>query len=483
MDHRRSHVRPARRWPLLTIAFAAALAAVSAATLTTVARAQTQASPSNTSLPTISGNATVGQTLTASPGSWSGSTPISFAYQWLRCDSSGNGCSNIAGETGNNRLIVPSDAGHRLRVRVTATNSDGAVSATSNASDVIAPAGSGAPVNTKEPAISGSAVQGQTVTVSTGSWTGATPITYKYQWLRCDANAANCSDIAGETSANRTVTPDDVGRRLRARVTASNSAGSTSVLANATSVVTGSGGSGSGAPLNTAPPTISGTTTSGQTLVASNGSWTGAPTITFTYQWQRCDENANACSSIAGETKSNRLLTGDDVGHRMRILVTAKNGAGSATVQSGPTATVTAGSSGGGPLPDGAVKLPSGKYSIPVGSVSLPQQLVIDKVKFSPNPVRSRSGPITVRVHVLDTRGYVVRDAIVLVRSVPILTSTPPEQTTLNDGWATFQLLPKASFPLKRGFVQFFIRVRKPGENVLVGVGTRRLVQVRTARP
>src|SRR5256885_735892 len=44
--------------------------------------------PVNTSLPTVTGTAQVGQTLTASPGSWSGTQPISYAYQWRRCGAS-----------------------------------------------------------------------------------------------------------------------------------------------------------------------------------------------------------------------------------------------------------------------------------------------------------------------------------------------------------------------------------------------------------
>ena len=445
------------------------------------AHAQPQTAPANTALPTISGNATAGQILTAAPGTWSGTTPITYTYQWLKCDSAGNNCTSIPGETTNHRMVDSGDVGHRLRVRVKATNADGSTSATSAESAVIAASGSGAPVNTKEPSVSGSTVRGQTLTADRGSWSGASPITYKYQWLRCDTNAANCSAIAGETSSSRLLVADDVGHRLRVRVTASNSAGSASADSNGTAVITATGGSGP--PVNTALPAISGNPAQGQAIVSTDGTWTGAATITFTYQWLRCDANGDVCAPITGETKHNRTLTSDDIGHRLRIRVTAKNNAGSATVESNPTAVVTGPDTGTGPLPDGAVKLPSGKYSIPVTSVSLPTQLVIDRVKFAPNPVRSRTEPIAVRVHVVDTRGYVVRDALVFIRSVPAVTTTPPELPTAQDGWATFQIFAKPDFPLKRrGFVQFFARVRKSGDNVLVGVGSRRLVQVRTAR-
>ena len=93
------------------------------------------------------------------------------------------------------------------------------------------------------------------------------------------------------------------------------------------------------------------------------------------------------------------------------------------------------------------------------------------------------SGTLTTPVAITNTHSVgVVRDALVFVRTVPLVTTTPPEQPTLQDGWATFQVVPTASFPLKNGFhVQFFVRVRKPGDTVLVGVGSRRLVQVRTA--
>lgn len=115
--------------------------------------------------------------------------------------------------------------------------------------------------------------------------------------------------------------------------------------------------------------------------------------------------------------------------------------------------------------------------------MALPARLIIDSVQFTPNVVRTRSDMISLRVHVVDTRGYVVRDALVFGRSTPILTTNAPEARTGQDGWVTLQMFPRLDFPLKNGQnVQFFVRARKTGENLLAGISTRRLVQVTTAR-
>jgi hypothetical protein len=89
-------------------------------------------------LPTVSGTPQVGQSLTASAGSWSGTTPISYGYQWRRCDSAGASCAAISGSTGTAYTVTSSDSGFTLRVRVTATNSAGSATADSAATAAVA---------------------------------------------------------------------------------------------------------------------------------------------------------------------------------------------------------------------------------------------------------------------------------------------------------------------------------------------------------
>ena len=81
--------------------------------------------PVNSSLPTISGTAQQGHTLTASNGSWGGVTPITYTYQWQRCNSSGSSCGSISKATNQNYVASSGDVGRTIRVEVTATNADG----------------------------------------------------------------------------------------------------------------------------------------------------------------------------------------------------------------------------------------------------------------------------------------------------------------------------------------------------------------------
>ena len=117
--------------------------------------AATRAAPVNTAPPTISGTTTVGQTLTAHEGTWSNS-PTSYAYRWMRCNTSVGSCVNVSNGTLKTYTLVGADAGHTMRVAVTATNADGSATARSAPTAVVAAAGN-PPRNTARPTISGTA--------------------------------------------------------------------------------------------------------------------------------------------------------------------------------------------------------------------------------------------------------------------------------------------------------------------------------------
>jgi len=330
------------------------------------------------------------------------------------------------------------------------------------------------PRNTAAPTISGTPREGATLRASPGSWSGTQPISYAYQWIRCNAQLGNCTPLRHKTSRHYALRAADVGRRLIVSVMAKNAAGGRSAEASTETI-----GRRGTRPRNTALPAISGTPTAGQTLTSSRGSWTG-PSVSFAYQWLRCDAQGNGCGAIPGATGTTYALATADVAHTIRLAVRGWSAYGSATATSAPTAAVAPAAP---PGPAGQIELPNGLVSIPVTSVTGSERLIVDRASFSPSVVRSHA-PVSVTFRVVDTRGYVVRDALVYVRSTPLVTTTPPEQPTGQDGTVTLQLLPQPTFPLRRGHsVQFFVRARKAGENVLAGVSGRRLVQVRTAAP
>ncbi len=171
-------------------------------------------------------------------------------------------------------------------------------------------------------------------------------------------------------------------------------------------------------------------------------------------------------------------VTTSDVGRKLRFDVTARNSLGSRTAVSTESATVTE------PLPSGAIRLPSGEISIPAASVPSTARLVVSQVQFSPRPVRSDRNPITVRVRVTDSRRFVVRDAVVFVRTTPRVTSGGDRQATAVDGWLTYQLVPNGNFPQPRNGrnVQVFVKAYRTGDPALAGVAAYRLVQFRLAR-
>jgi hypothetical protein len=218
-----------------------------------------------------------------------------------------------------------------MRVVVTASNAIGSTPASSAASATVLPL---PPSNTVLPSVSGAAVEGQTLSVNNGTWSGS-PTSFSYQWEDCNTSGGGCSSVSGAASASYKLVAGDVGHTLRVVVTASNAGGSGEVTSAATAVVTAP----QSAPSNTVLPSVSGSAEEGQTLSASTGTWTESPT-SFSYQWEDCNTSGGSCSSISGANASSYKLVASDLGHTLRIVVTASNASGSTPATSTATSTV-----------------------------------------------------------------------------------------------------------------------------------------------
>jgi hypothetical protein len=227
-------------------------------------------------------------------------------------------------------------------------------------------------------------------------------------------------------------------------------------------------------PLNTAPPTISGTPQRGQTLAADPGNWSGTRPISFSYQWRRCDAVGGSCSSISGAVRKAYALASVDVGNTLRIRVKAQNSDGSSMATSVPTAVIKKTLT----LPPAQPVRCSGPAPLSVAGITSPEQLAIDGQQLTPQPVGGSTQRLTVRFHV-SCLGKSVEGALVYATAVPFHQfSVPPEQVTGPDGWAQLSLSRQAGYPATRQqqLLVFFVRARKPGETLLGGISARRLV-------
>ena len=303
--------------------------------------------PTNLAAPSVSWSSLystpkIGVSLSATIGRWTGSGNT-YTYQWKKCASATSSCANITGATFSFFTPTANEFGYVMRVMVTATNSSGARTVESGAIPAVS---ADKPVFHLSPPISGINQVGQLLSVGIGSWTGTFPITYTYEWRRCDPQGTlpSCVPIAGATKSTYTLTAQDNGVALRAYVTATNVAGSNTAISNHTFPTLPAPVSPTAKPLAPtiqATPAVTGEPYVGVQLSGSQGTWYGSVPMKFTYHWSRCDATGAACKRIRGATKLTYAVADADAGWTLKVTVTAKNSVGATSVSSQPTDTVT----------------------------------------------------------------------------------------------------------------------------------------------
>jgi alpha-tubulin suppressor-like RCC1 family protein len=240
---------------------------------------------SQTPSPTISGKGEVGQTLTASTGSWDAGT--TFAFQWLRSGTA------IPGATSSQYRIQSLDIGSEISVRLTSKKFVWIVEQESNTIDI----GQNEFVTRSQPTISGEATVGSSLTALPGIWdSGAT---FSFQWLRDGLG------ISGATSSKYTLQEIDDAKLVSVRLTVEK-------LAYLTVTVDSESVRASKRTFsNTSQPSITGEARVGSLLSASTGHWDSG--VTFSYQWLRDSVE------IPGATRSSYQPQMEDLGRQIAV--------------------------------------------------------------------------------------------------------------------------------------------------------------------
>lgn len=157
--------------------------------------------------PSIGGDAIEGAALTASFGEYSSGATLEGV--WQRC--AGGTCQHAAGAAdGGDYVLGAADVGHRMRLKVTATDDEGVTLAVSPSTDVVL--GAGEVVNKEPPALDDPFVF-RSLEVTAGVWLSDRELARSYQWQRCVGE--NCEDITGATAESYTPEIADLGARLK----------------------------------------------------------------------------------------------------------------------------------------------------------------------------------------------------------------------------------------------------------------------------
>ncbi len=263
--------------------------------------------PANVAPPKIEGNATIGQKLTCTTGTWSGEPRPTYTYEWLQ-----EGVS--AGEPSESYTVTASNAGHTLQCRVTATNSEGHASAPSNSVKVQGTAPK-LESSSSVRVLGGSttAELGEKLTCSRGKWSGAPVPTFSYVWMR--TLGSKTTTVAGAVAETYVVQEADEGGSLSCEVTASNLEGKASAKSTNSMPVAES------APEARTPPEIAGSAVVGAKLTCAPGEWRpNTPALKFEYGWLRD-------GTVVAEKTNTYTVAPADQAHTLTCEVIATNGA------------------------------------------------------------------------------------------------------------------------------------------------------------
>ena len=273
--------------------------------------------PRNISLPVIVGEPVTGQVIRFDSGTWVANPAATFSALWQKCASAApESCASIAGQTAPTLTLTDADLNLYFRVQITAINT---FSGTLKFSPVFGPIVKPmAPTTKTAPVLSGIAKEGETLSVTNGTWNGFPVPTYSYTWQRCDSANA-CTAIAGATSATYKLTFQDAGFAIKASVRATNSVGNATATSNAISGVLG-------VLTPFLAPQVSGVAIVGQTLESDPGIWTGSNSTDYLHKWQRCTSTmTSTCSDIAGAVVATHKISTADQGRYLRSGVAIRN--------------------------------------------------------------------------------------------------------------------------------------------------------------
>ena len=116
-----------------------------------------------------------------------------------------------------------------------------------------------------------------------------------------------------------------------------------------------------------------------------------------------------------------------------------------------------------------------------VAEITPPARLQITGFQVLSGPINAHTNSFTLKVRVGSTCSVKIKGAIVYATAVPYNQfGVPAEETTGNDGTAILVFHRAGNYPAstKQGQLTLFIRARKPGEDPLAGISSRRLVAV-----